>query len=322
MENINRITKIIKILFFFAVTLLIFYLIFRKVDYLSLKEVFLNAKWYYLVLAILVILLAPVFSAKKWQTILKSMDYHISFRDSFKIIMAAFPTSAVTPAKVGDLIRAHYLKDKVPVTQTMGAVVTERFIDIFVLASYSFAGAAFLKNELIMGISLFIIFLTPLSFLVINKIKLPPGKWQQRIENFLHVSKIFISRPQKLLPVLFFTVIFWSVNIFEAKILFLALGVDVPLFYVAAAFPLAIFIGLLPITMAGMGTRDSAIIYLFSPFGSASASLGAGLLYSLFAYWFLALLGLPIMKKLLWKKMKTNYPFRDSNSPGQSSEEK
>lgn len=316
MENINKLTKIIKILFFFTVTSLIFYLIFRKVDYFSLKEVFLNAKWYYLILAILVIFLAPVFSAKRWQTILKSMDYHISFRDSFKIIMAVFPASAVTPAKVGDLIRAHYLKDKVPITQTMGAVVTERFIDIFILASYSFAGAAFLENGLIMGISLFIIFLTPSSFLIVNKIKLPPGKWQQRIENFLHVSKVFISQPQKLLPVLFFSIIFWSTNIFEAKILFLSLGVNVPLFYIAAAFPLTIFIGLLPITLAGMGTRDSAIIYLFSSFGSASVSLGVGLLYSLFAYWLVALIGLPFMI------YNSHHHFRDSNSPGQGSEEK
>lgn len=305
MENTNKVTKIIQILFLLAVTLLIFYLIFRKIDYLLLKEVFLNAKWYYLILAILVIVLAPVFSAKRWQIILKAIDHDISFRDSFKIIMAAFPASAVTPAKVGDLIKAHYLKDKVPVTQTMGAVVTERFIDIFVLASYSFVGAAFLGHKLIMSISLFIIFLAPLSFLVVNKIKLPPGKWQQRIENFLSVSKVFISQPQKLLPILFLSIIFWSMNIFEAKILFLALGVNVPLFYVAAAFPLAIFIGLLPITIAGMGTRDSAIIYFFSAFGSTSVSLGVGLLYSLFAYWLVALIGLPFMKRTIISETPT-----------------
>ena len=68
---------------------------------------------------------------------------------------------------------------------------------------------------------------------------------------------------------------------------------------ISDTFPLAIFISLIPITIAGMGTRDSAIIYLFSSWASPSVCLGVGFLYTLFAYWFLALIGLPIIKKLL-----------------------
>ncbi len=290
-------TRIIKFLFFFALTLLIFYLIFKKVDYLSLKEVFLNARWQYLVAVVPVVLLTVVLSAKKWQAMLKAMDYNLSFEDSFKIIMAAFPVSTVTPAKAGDLIRAYYLKDKIPAAQVAGSVVTERFIDISILAFYSFAGALFFKNWMILGISLSIILLVPLLFLVINRIRLPLGKWQERVNGFLRVSKIFIREPQKLLPILFYGAILWLSVVGMAKILFLALGASIPLFYVAAAFPMAIFISFLPLTIAGMGTRDSAIIYFFSSWASPSASLGVGLLYSLFAYWFVALLGLPFMKK-------------------------
>lgn len=292
-----KIMKFIKFLFFLAVTLLIFYLLFQRIDYLSLKKVLLNANLLYLAIAFLIILLVPIFSAKKWQSMVKAMNYSLSFKDSFKIIMAALPVSAVTPAKSGDLIRAYYLKNKVPPAQTMGAVITERFIDALVLAFYSLIGALILKNGLILTISLSVILLIFLFFLVINKIKLPFLKWQQKLENFLYVSKIFIHRPQKLFPVLFYALILWSIPILEAKLLFLALGVNISLFYIAAAFPLAIFVGLIPITIAGMGTRDSAIIYLFSAWAGSSVCLGVGLLYSFFAYWFLALLGLPIMKK-------------------------
>lgn len=289
--------KFIKPLVFFAVTLLIFYLIFQKVDYPSLKEVFSNVKWRYLVLTALIIFSTLIFLVKKWQAMLKAMDYHLSFKDSFKIIMAAIPISTVIPAKAGDLIRAYYLKDKIPAVQVMGGVVTEHFIDVAVLAFYSFLGAVFLKNWLISGISSFIIFLIPVFFLVISRIKFPPGKWQERIEGFLRISKIFIREPQKLLPVLFYALILWLHPVLIAKILFLALGVSVPLLYIAAVFPLAIFISLLPITVAGMGTRESAIIYFFSSWASPSVSLGVGLLYSLLAYWFPALVGLPFMKK-------------------------
>lgn len=230
---------------------------------------------------------------------LGTMNYPLGFRDSFKIIMAAFPVSSITPAKAGDLIRAHYLKDKIPAVQVVGGVATERLTDIFVLALYSFTGAVLLKNWLIMGISFTIIFLIPIFFFVINKIKFSSGVWRQRIDNFLLVSKIFIRKPSKFLPILSYSLILWLLPILEVKILFLALGVNVPLIFVAAAFPLAIFIGLLPITIAGMGTRDSAVIYFFSAWAASSVSLGVGILYSLLAYWFLAILGLPFMKKML-----------------------
>jgi len=287
------IPKIAKFIFFLVVTLLIFYLIFQKqkIDFFSLKEVFLSVNFLYLASACLIIFLSSLFSAKKWQAMMQAMDYRLSFKDSFKIIMAALPVSAVTPTKSGDLIKAYYLKDRIPSSQTIGAVATERFIDLFVLAFYSFLGAAILKNELILGLSLLIIAFIPIFFLLINKIKF--------LSNFLHISKIFICHPQKLLPVLFYALILWLMPIFSAKFLFLALGANISLFYIAAAFPVAIFVGLLPITVAGMGSRDSAIIYFFSTWTTSSVCLGVGLLYSLFAYWFLALLGLPFMKKML-----------------------
>ena len=58
----SKIIKIIKPLFFFAITALIFYLIFRKVDYASLKEVFLRARWWYLAPVASVIFLSLVFA--------------------------------------------------------------------------------------------------------------------------------------------------------------------------------------------------------------------------------------------------------------------
>lgn len=292
-------TNIIKFAVLLVITLLIFYLIFQKIDYVSLKETLLNANLSYLAIASLLILLVPIFSAKKWQSVLEAMNYSISWKESFDIIMAAFPVSVITPSKSGDLIRAYYLRDKIPVIQTMGAVITERFIDVSILAFFSFIGALIFKNELILGISLSIIFLIFLFCLVINRIKLPFPKWQQKIEGFSQVLKIFIHQPQKVLPVLLYALILWSIVILEVKLLFLVLGANISLFYITAVFPLAIFIGLIPITIAGMGTRDSAIIYFFSLWTKSSVCLGVGFLYSFFSYWFLALLGLPIMKKLL-----------------------
>jgi hypothetical protein len=256
-----------------------------------------------LFLAFLIILLAPLFSAKKWQSVLRAMDYSLSFKNSFKMIMASFPLSAITPSKSGDLVRAYYLKDALPPARTAGAVLTERLTDILVLAVYSFCGALFLKNFLILGLSSAVILLVPCFIWSAGKIRLPWAKWQEKIDNFLFVSKIILAHPKKFLFVLLYSLILWLVPIFEAKLLFLAFGVSVSWLYIVAAFPITIFIGLLPITIAGMGTRDSAIIYFFSSWAEPGVCLAVGLAYSLLGYWLLALLGLPFMGKL-FKQLK------------------
>ena len=146
-------TNIIKFAVLFIVTLLIFYLIFQKIDYVSLKKTFLNANLSYLVIASLVVLLVPILSAKKWQLMLRAMNYSISWKESFDIIMAVFPVSAITPSKSGHLIKAYYLRNKIPVTQTVGAIIIERFIDVLMLSFFSFIGALILKNESVLYIS-------------------------------------------------------------------------------------------------------------------------------------------------------------------------
>jgi hypothetical protein len=137
--------KIIKPAFFIVTTLALLYFLLKKIDYISLKEAFLNINLFYLTISFLIILLAPVFSAQKWQSVLKAMDYHISFKDSFKIIMASFPLSAITPSKSGDLIRAYYLKDSLPPARTAGGVMAERLTDISVLLFIPLSEPSFLK---------------------------------------------------------------------------------------------------------------------------------------------------------------------------------
>jgi len=297
MKKIKNITKSILIL---SITAFIFYLIFQKIDYISLKKTFLEINLFYIPLIIGLVLLIPIISSKKWQSVLFAMNYRISFKKSFCIVMGALPVSVITPARSGDLIRAYYLKNKIPIGKTMGAVFAERIIDILILATFSLFGGLFFKNLLFIFIPIFVFLSIVLFFLIIRKIKfLFNLEWQERIDQFLYVSKIFFKTPKKILPILFYSAILWSIIILETKMLFLALGANIPIVYIFAAFPLSVFIGLIPITLAGMGTRDSAIIYFFAHLTNSSTCLAMGLLYSFFGYFLLALLGLPFMKKCL-----------------------
>ena len=283
----------------FGLTLIIFYLIFRRIDLISLQATLLKAHRPYLLLALLLVAFIPLFSSLKWQLMLKIIGYQISWSESLNLILSAFPVSAITPARSGDLVRAYYLKNKIPLTKTMGGILTERALDVAILTTFSLIGALVFKNQLIILITGSILLMIALFFVLLHKIKLTQRKWPEKINHFLEASRALAKQPAQSALLLLYTALHWTLPILEAKILFLALGTNIPLSYLAAAFPLALFIGLLPITVAGMGTRDSAIIYLFSSFSQPATSLGVGLLYSFFGYWLFSLIGLFFMRRTI-----------------------
>ena len=76
-----------------------------------------------------------------------------------------------------------------------------------------------------------------------------------------------------------------------------AFGADVSPWRALALWPLSIFVGMLPLTVAGMGTRDAAFIGLLTWTSSAvideAPVLAATLAYALVGTWFPAVLGVP-----------------------------
>jgi len=75
------------------------------------------------------------------------------------------------------------------------------------------------------------------------------------------------------------------------------LRVDVPWLDVFWAWPLAMLVGVLPVTVAGMGTRDLAFLWTLRTAGEgASDSSGVllvSLVYAVFATWLPTVFGLP-----------------------------
>ena len=61
---------------------------------------------------------------------------------------------------------------------------------------------------------------------------------------------------------------------------------------------LSLLVGLLPVTFAGIGTRDAAIIVLYQPYFSTEVGAALGLLCTM-RYVIPALVGLPYLERYL-----------------------
>jgi len=75
-------------------------------------------------------------------------------------------------------------------------------------------------------------------------------------------------------------------------------GIDLPLSLAVAATPAILMAGALPITPAGLGTQQAAMLFFFAPYGDEASILAFGLTFPVALLLFRSLLGLPYLKDL------------------------
>ncbi len=305
-EEKKSIWKIIRTPLTVIITILIFVYIFTQIDIKKLIDTLVKANFFFLFLAFLLIIPMPIISALRFQTTLKAIGYKIRLMDCFQIIMGVLPLTSITPAKSSDFLKCYYLRGRVPISKTTGGVLTERIFDVLILTILCIIGLIFFMKLEILIIAL-IILGGVFGFFIFSqlKIKLPiPKKWNRIFQNlFLSIKTLFKQR-KYLSLVVSNTLLLWLITIVQTFFFFTALGLsEVPILYIFANVPIAIFIGQIPFTPGGMGFREGGFILLFSEYDPEGvALLGVGLLYTLVRYWTLSIAGLPFMQKLLRKK--------------------
>jgi hypothetical protein len=97
------------------------------------------------------------------------------------------------------------------------------------------------------------------------------------------------------------SIFLWFVHLVQFVFFFRALHSAVSVFQIFRLVPLAILVGLVPVTIAGVGTRDSAMIYFFAPYESIPLIVGVGVFASL-RYFVPGILGLPFLNRYLVKE--------------------
>ncbi|MFH1456763.1 MAG: lysylphosphatidylglycerol synthase transmembrane domain-containing protein [Patescibacteria group bacterium] len=309
----NKVIK--KYLNFFItiiITIIVFFLLFKQIDLNVVWNIISHANVWWLLATFIIILTYPIFGALRWKIVLNSMGFDLNFSKAFKIVMGAWSLSSITPSKAGDLIRANPIKHLIPVSKTAGSILIERVFDVLLLLILALIGGIIYKNIIIILIMSAGLIAVALFFVLakyIHKIKLPiKEKYKEKIDNIFYSAKILVKNPKQFSQVTLITLLNWLGTFLQVYFLYLALGINVSFVFICLTLPIALFIGILPITLAGMGTRDSAIVYLFSAVAPAGINLSMGILYSIFGYWIVAIFGLFFIKNLSSDKKSTELP--------------
>lgn len=300
-----KMKKKYKLIFALLIPFIFFSLIFLLIPINEIMAALFSADLQLIILSIIPLLVSISIAIFRWKYILQIMGYSLSLKKILMVYMAALPLTSVTPSKSGDLIRAYYLKDIIPITKTVVSVITEHFFDFLVLVFFCYMGMILTDNyEYCFIISLFFAILL-CFFVVAQKFgSFSNNKYFQKIFKLLSGFDSLNKKRESYFVLFFFSIIIWSCAIIQCIILFASLSIYIPLDKLLAGIPIGIFVGMLPVSLGGMGTRDAAFIYIFSDYSSVGNLVIFGILFTFLRYWFISLMGIPFM--MMINKIESN----------------
>jgi uncharacterized protein (TIRG00374 family) len=292
----------------------IFIWIVRGIGLQALKEAFRDVEPAKL-------LIFPVFAAfvtwirgVRWRHLIRMIDIDYSLPRSMIMWLVGFAAAAVTPGKVGDAMRAYYL------SRDTGRNLGECFLTVFIdrlldLATVLLTGivALFIFSYyyinlpnlwLIVGgvAAIFGMVYLLLHGKLLRKILQPlfnliaPDKYKAELSghfnSFYQSLSTYVRDWRNTTVAIFYTLVFWSSVVAMAYTVTLVLGIDVKFRYVLLMMPMITIVEILPISIAGIGTRDAAAIYFFGIVGVGGAqAVGFSLLYVAVGTYLLAAVG-------------------------------
>lgn len=283
-----------KVLLLTGATLVIFYVLFNTVVTTeNFIQVYRNSRISLLLTIVAIGATGPFLSSARWYYLLKNSGHNIPFGRCLFLIMSAWPLN-ILPGRLGDFGRNYPLRKDIPLSKTTGITLLEKAIDVIALIFISAIGFLLIDkfniSILFFGIGAAVVFSLYHSRSILNAIF--PAAITSKIQSIVAAVE-FNKGGKYLILAALVSMANWATSILEIYLLFKAFGADVRIITILAYIPLAIFMGLLPISIAGLGTRDSAIVAFFIDQATPAQSLAAGVGYSFIGYFLFALIGIP-----------------------------
>ena len=289
--------------------------IYAQIDVVNLFQVFQNCDR--LMLAISLGMVIPITLITAWRLQQLVPKRSLGLLEANRLILGASVLNMVLPSKMGDIAKAYFMSDRSNLSGGLALAISifEKACDLLSLLLWCVFGLILYpaKDTLFWtmtlgvaaGLTLGLLLLGSQKFadLFFNlatsfapkslKIKLHKmqASWQE-------MHNYFWNDKQQLLLISGTSVFIWFLHLLQIWLFILALKAVTPFVISLALSPLSILAGLLPLTFAGIGTRDAAIIYFYQDYFSEATGAALGLLCTS-RYFIPAIIGLPFLGQML-----------------------
>ncbi len=282
--------------------------LFRMKDREAVLNTLRSALGWKLALAILLNILSIHLKVWRWSVLLSARGISFPMKRAWSAFLASSYVGMLTPGRVGDVLRVQYLRYDKGVTYAEGvaSVVMDRICDLYVLAAM--VGLAIVRFRTVVAgqlaqitwVTLVLIVLGPLLFLIPGIAEAVASRLYSKLVRgpdaesgfalFLRALRETVNR--KLWGALAITLLAFALNFFQAWLLAGALGLAISFYDVGCLLAIASLLGLLPISVSGLGVRELIYALVFPVLGyTAADGVAFGLLVFAVLYLFVVLLG-------------------------------
>ncbi len=263
------------------------YVIAVQVDLQLLGESFRTARYIYVLPAGLMLVVALIPRALRWQVLLGGV---LPVQRSFNMLNVAYLVNGIVPLRMGELARmflAHRHEPPVPLLKSASTIIVERLLDllaVLVLLGGALAASPTLPADyrtaatgsvlvLLVSFSMLILFasqrrLTQLLVTWVTGWVPPLRKWnfQEWVDHFLD-GVLPLTQPRLLVRLLLWTALGWGFSVLAGYILMLTFFEEASLaatclYIAAAAFAISV-----PAVPGNIGTYEWAIMLALSAMG-------------------------------------------------------
>lgn len=269
----------LKFLFKVATSCTLIALILIYVDLSKTLHTLAEIKISYLIIPIVISFLQTAISTYKWKIILSIDGFAVRFTYLFKSYLIGHFVSLFLPTSIGgDIYRIAAVKNEVGDFSTgASSVIFDRVSGLYALLVLASTGSfAFLHS----GITIWLILLVlsaPIFAYFFTKTKaiakFRDGKFQalEDLGKIIESQKSYISS-KKLITVLIISIVFQSTAIIINYVYCQALSIQIPFTHLWAIVPLVYLTDVIPLSINGIGVRDSAFVFFFTLMGYAAES--------------------------------------------------
>lgn len=298
----------------------------------ALLEIFRTCDPFWMTVSLGMVAPLTLFTAWRLQQLMPSTG-RLGFGEANKLILAASVLNLVLPSKMGDIAKAWFMRDRSGLSGSLALsmVVFEKSCDMLSLLLWCVFGLALYpqKDGVFWLMTAAVAGMLTLGCLLLGSKgfarfffdfagRFAPKKIGAKLAklgaSWSEMHDYFWASKARLLTVTVTSVFIWFLHLLQIWLFILALRQTVPFLTNLALSPLAILAGLLPIpTFGGAGTRDGALVALYSPYFAAHVALALGLLCTA-RYILPAIGGLPFAGQYFTalKKAKTEPPLEST----------
>lgn len=298
-----------------AVSALLLFALYRSLDLRLVGEAFAKGDRVWLALSVGLILPITVLRALRFMWVAPPGALP-GLAEATRLTLAASALNVFIPLKAGDLIKSYFVarRTRTSTGTAVAVIVYERVCDLFALLFWCLVGQVVARAALPVASSIAIVPLLLLEgFFAVLLVSLRAAAvWRFVTAHLLPGTGLgkklrsFADGWPDLLTILqgrrrwilLFSLVLWLSHLCQIWLFTVALSAPVPFAACLTLAALALLAGQLPLTVAGLGTRDVALVVLMARYMRPETAAALGVLMSTRNF-LPPLLGLPVMRPYL-----------------------